>query len=193
MFAFTQTLPLTEVRPARSAHVSGRWTCRVRPGFRSGDEDDEPVRSLTSEVAPSEQVPRTPNERALDQVRESMKRLGVSEEDSIAPPPPRKPIDISNVNPLAALSGGIGAAAIAFVLWNMLQISANFFITHPYESDFYVVARISAVVRTTIVGVLALASGISGVTSVGLTLLAGRTTIAAITGEFRKEGSVQGK
>lgn len=47
--------------------------------------------------------------------------------------------------------------------------------------------RLSAVVRTGLVCLFALGSGISGVTALGLFLLGMRTTSAAITGEFRNE------
>lgn len=111
----------------------------------------------------------SPNERILAQVQESMDRLGVAEKTD--PPPPSKPLDYSHVSALSALAGTAGAALISAVLWKILQTVVDLYTLHPFTSDIYFVNRITVVVRTAVVGLLALGSGISGVTSLGLLLL----------------------
>lgn len=158
----------------------------VRVRFDKGAEAAAPKRAFIP-PPPERTGPVSPNERVLAQVEESMRRLGVEAEPKPAPPP-FKPVDISRVNPLSAFAGSAGAALISYVAWEVLQYTIQFYIAHPFNTDMYIVQRISAIVRTVLVGLFALGSGISGVTSIGLFLLGGRTTIAAITGEFRNTG-----
>ena len=85
-----------------------------------------------------------------------------------------------------ALLGSAGAGAMSCVLWNVLSAAAGYFSSHTFDDQIYVVQRLGGVVRVGVVCLLALASGISGVTGLGLFLLAGRTGIAKVTGEFRE-------
>lgn len=158
------------------------------PKFRRDDEEYEAKTSFLDEPAPITR-PLTPNERVMADIRSSMERLGISEEGP-SPPAERKPMDISRVNPFSALSGSVGAFLIAYVAWNMLQSIIALYLSHPLRTDFYVIQRINAIVRTVVVSLLALASGISGVTALGLALLAGRTGYAAVTRELDKSGAV---
>lgn len=121
-----------------------------------------------------------------------MDRLGVA--DLSAPgsyvskaPKPRAPVDISRVNPLSAFFGSVGAGVMCYAAWHVLTGTVAFYTEHPFESNYYVLVRINAVVRTVLVGIFALASGITGVTSLGLFLLGGRTTAAFFTGEFKEK------
>lgn len=132
----------------------------------------------------------TPNERVLRQVQETMDRLGVST-DPPAPSPPRRLVDISNVNPANAFLGATGAAVLSFAAWNMLITTVRFAASHPMNDQVYVVQRVTVVIRTALVSLFALASGFSAVTSLGLTLLGLRTSFAAITGEFEKSSEVE--
>lgn len=121
----------------------------------------------------------SPNERLLEQVKKSMERLGVTEK--IDPAPARKLKDYSHVQPLSAFSGAFGAALISAAIWSLLQVLVKMYALHPIESDFYVVNRITAVVRTAVVGLLALGSGMSGVTGMGLFLLGFRVSADTLT------------
>jgi Protein of unknown function (DUF3082) len=163
-----------------------RWRCAA-PRFRSTeDADSDGPKTSFSSTPPPSTTPLTPNQRVLVQVRQSMERLGVLDNDEPVPAPVvRKPVDISRVNPASALLGSVGAFAIFYTAWSTLQFFVQFYLTHPFETDMYVLRRINAIVRTVLVGIFALASGISFVTSLGLLLLSGRTAIAAVTGEFR--------
>jgi hypothetical protein len=187
--AFSQATPLFSHHrhPRTVAQFSGPVWCCTTPGFRTKEEDDGPKRSFLS-VPPPTDVPLTPNQRVLAQVRRTMEELGVSEVEKKKPVVNAKPVDLSHVNPLSALVGSFGAAAIAYAAWHVLMGTANFYATHPFETEFYVVRRINGIVRTALVGMFALGSGISGVTALGLFLLAGRTAIGKVAGEFKREG-----
>jgi hypothetical protein len=178
------------VRLRRSTGVPApaptQWRCAA-PRFRSTeDPESEGTKRSFSSASQQPTAPLTPNQRVLLQVRKSMERLGVVDIDvPVAVPPVRKPVDISRVNPASALLGSVGAFVIFYCTWSILQLFVQFYFSHPFETDMYVLRRINAIVRTVLVGMFALASGISFVTSVGLLLLSGRTGIAALTGEFR--------
>lgn len=181
MLAFVAGAPLPRRPPSSSSARASSLTPRAcAPGFRGDDEGPR-----TSFGEPN-LVPRTPNERVMASVRDSMERLGVPKE-AAPPPPSRKPVDISRVNPFSALLGSAGAGVMFWAAWHVLQGTVAFYMSHPFESDYYVLVRINAVVRTVLVGMFALASGISGVTSLGLFLLCGRTAKGRITGEFKKD------
>lgn len=155
----------------------------LRVRFNRG-EDDTKRSFLPEPTKPVNQA--SPNERALAQVRDTMQRLGVQENpEDIPKPRPFRPIDVSRVNPLSAFAGAAGAAGISYAAWIALAFIANFFVTHPFTDEIYVVQRIGAVVRTVLVCLFALGSGISGVTGLGLFLLGIRTTFGKVTGEFR--------
>jgi Protein of unknown function (DUF3082) len=195
LMAFAQAITFTRhVHTAKSRLCvsAPAWRCATTPGFRTRDADNEPKRSFSSRPPPSD-IPLTPNQRVLAQVRKTMEELGVSEDEPKPPPAQNvKPVDLSRVNPFSALAGSFGAAVMAYAAWHVLVGTANFYANHPFDTDFYVVRRINAIVRTALVGIFALASGISGVTALGLFLLAGRTGMAAITGEFKHVKSADG-
>jgi Protein of unknown function (DUF3082) len=194
--AFAHALSLTLHGHAHSAKSlacvsTPVWRCAT-PGFRTRDADNEPKKSFSTRPPPSD-IPLTPNQRVLAQVRKTMEELGVSEDE---PKPPEKnvnPVDLSRVNPFSALAGSFGAAVMAYAAWHVLEATANFYVNHPFDTEFYVVRRINAIVRTALVGIFALASGISGVTALGLFLLAGRVGVAAVTGEFKHVQRVDGR
>ena len=170
----------------RVARCSALEEDRVLPGFRTTDGEAKPKESFLP--VEDNRKPLSPNARVLAQIQESMERLGASPKD-IPPPAARRPADLSGINPLSAYAGAAGAGLISWMTWTLLQAIVQLYVTHPLQTDFYVVLRISSIIRITIVGLLSLASGMSGVTSIGLLLLAGRTTIGVLTGEFRKSSN----
>lgn len=121
----------------------------------------------------------TPNERLLRELEDSISELGRPLEEATAPPA-KSLADYSHVKPWAAFSGSVGAGIMALALWYILRTLVEAYNLHPMQSDFYVVQRLVAVVRTAVVGLLALASGISGVTSLGLLLLGGQVIYDSI-------------
>ncbi|GAB0494875.1 hypothetical protein MMPV_006172 [Pyropia vietnamensis] len=155
------------------------------PRFRvNSDGEDEPK----TRFGPAPVLPSTPNERAAAAVAETMERLGVAAADAPVTPVTRGPgrlVDLRTVNLGGAVVGAAGAAAMFWVLWSVTMWLASWYGTHPVTSDGnggYIVARISVVVRTVVVGLVALAAGMSGVTGAGLALLAGRVAYGKVTG-----------
>ncbi len=142
---------------------------------------EAPLTSFRRNDAPSRV--QTPNERLLEEVRKTMEELGVTANES-TPPPTKQLADYSHVRPLSAFAGAVGAAIISAVLWQILQTLIAMYIANPPHYDLYVVQRITGVVRTAVVGLLSLASGISGVTALGLLLLGGKVTVES----FQKSG-----
>lgn len=155
------------------------------PGFRR-DEDDTSSKTQSTFFPDRKQknAVQSPNDRILEQVRNTMERLGVSEVQTDESPVASNHIDISNTNPLSAFAGAGGAAFISFVAWQLLNATVAFAVSHPLDDQVYVVQRLAAVVRTTLVCLFALGSGISGVTGLGLALLGLRTSYGHITKEY---------
>jgi hypothetical protein len=60
------------------------------------------------------------------------------------------------------------AGAIAYVLYTMTANIAYTFVTKPIHTDNYTAQRIAAAVRTLVVGLAALGTGIFGLASLGL-------------------------
>lgn len=203
--AFVPSPFLQNYRHQVSPKLSRRTTRRLRAALRSPQEptkprflrdaDDPSTQTQTSffPEKPQQQAPQTPNERVLQQVRDTMQRLGVEELPETPSSPSFSPIDISGVNPLSALLGAFGAAIISYATWSALGYIAFFFASHPLDDQIYVIQRLSAVVRTGLVCLFALGSGISGVTSIGLFLLFGRTAYGTLSGEFRRANSPENR
>lgn len=71
-------------------------------------------------------------------------------------------------SPLRCLIGAILAGVLAYGLYNMTSSIALSFATKPIASDNFTVQRISAAVRTLVVGMSALGTGIFGLATIGL-------------------------
>jgi len=52
------------------------------------------------------------------------------------------------------------------------------------ENTFYAIERITIVIRTAVIGGIALGSGVAGVTALGLLALSIRVTVGLLTGEL---------
>jgi hypothetical protein len=74
--------------------------------------------------------------------------------------------------PLRCILGSIVAAALAYALYNMTSSIALSFATKPIVNDSLVVQRISAAVRTLVLGMSAMGTGIFGLAALGLFALA---------------------
>ena len=82
--------------------------------------------------------------------------------DSPTPQPSQTP------TPLRCVLGSIVAGGIAFALYNMTSAIALSFATKPVTSDNLTVQRISAAVRTLVVGLSTMGTGIFALAAVGL-------------------------
>jgi hypothetical protein len=89
--------------------------------------------------------------------------------DSPTPPSPNS----SSPTPLRCLLGSIVAAALAYALYNMTSSIAVSFATKPIDADStLIVQRISSAVRTLVLGMSAMGTGIFGLAAFGLFALA---------------------
>lgn len=161
------------------------------PGFLR-DADDASVQPRTSffDTPLTTPMSTTPNDRVMQQVRQTMQQLGVSDDHvtNAREPPVKKPKTIqemAGINPLSPLAGAAGAALMSTAAWQMLLATVNFAVMHPMDDRIYIVQRVAVVIRTTLVCLFALGSGISGLTSVGLVLVGLRLAYAHLSGELR--------
>ena len=81
------------------------------------------------------------------------------------PPTPESP---QMPSPLRCFLGAIVAGVIAYTLYKMTSAIGLSFATKPIVTDSVTVQRISAAVRTLVIGMSALATGIFGLATFGL-------------------------
>lgn len=74
--------------------------------------------------------------------------------------------------PLRCILGAGMAGVLAFGLYRMTHAIAVTFATHPVQSTNLIVQRISAAVRTLVIGMTTLGTGVFGLAAVGLLALA---------------------
>ena len=77
--------------------------------------------------------------------------------------PTRKP-----ATPLRCVLGSIVSGAISYVLWQLTNSIAISFARTPIHTDNMIVMRISTAIRTLVVGMSTLGTGIFGLACVGL-------------------------
>ena len=82
----------------------------------------------------------------------------------------------------AAISGGLG-----FALYKLMVSIATTFANKPVTSDNPMVVSLSSAVRTLVVGVVALGTGIFGIVGVGLLALAVQLVIKQLTTKDEQE------
>ncbi len=80
-------------------------------------------------------------------------------DDNAAPTPP---------TPLRCLLGSIVSGGIAFMIWQLTQSIALSFARTPIVSDNRIVVRMSTAIRTLVVGMSAMGTGIFALACVGL-------------------------
>jgi hypothetical protein len=85
--------------------------------------------------------------------------------------------DSKQVTPLRCLIGAILASVFAFGLYLMTRAIALSFATHKIESSNLAVQRISAAVRTLVVGLTTMGTGIFSLAALGLLGLGIQLTI----------------
>eukprot|EP00186_Timspurckia_oligopyrenoides_P003793 CAMPEP_0182443276 /NCGR_PEP_ID=MMETSP1172-20130603/2049_1 /TAXON_ID=708627 /ORGANISM="Timspurckia oligopyrenoides, Strain CCMP3278" /LENGTH=186 /DNA_ID=CAMNT_0024638497 /DNA_START=192 /DNA_END=752 /DNA_ORIENTATION=- len=144
-------------------------------------QDDREVRSsfLTPKTKKEQEEelqnkPRTANDVALEDIAETASRLGIDTSNTAPKPRPiPKRIDVASVDPFQAWIGSVGAGVMFVVFWSILNYLMKYYEVHPdpFESSVYVVQRISAVMRTVLLTVFSLMSGITGITTGGLFIL----------------------
>ncbi|MGL4622602.1 DUF3082 domain-containing protein [Chroococcidiopsis sp.] len=83
--------------------------------------------------------------------------------------------------PLRCLIGAVISAGIAFAAYSLTAAIAQTFARKPIHSDNFTVVNIAAAVRTLVVGIMALGTGIFGIVAIGLVALAIQLSIQKLT------------
>ena len=83
--------------------------------------------------------------------------------------------------PLRCIIGAIVSGGFAYAMYSLMIAIATTFANKPIHSDNQTVINIASAVRTLVVGVVALGTGIFGIVTVGLLALAGQLLIQQLT------------
>lgn len=87
---------------------------------------------------------------------------------------------LSQPSPLKCLSGALLAGSITLLLYRLTAAIAQSFATNPIASDNQTAIKISIAVRTLVVGMSTLATGVFGAAALGLIALAIQTLFQRI-------------
>lgn len=88
-------------------------------------------------------------------------------------PEPMQPVvQKTEVHPLRSLSGAVISAILGVLLYRLTSSIAVSFAAHPITSDNRIVHNLSAAVRTLVVGICAMGTGIFSLVTIGLIGLA---------------------
>ncbi|MEH2292218.1 DUF3082 domain-containing protein [Nostoc sp.] len=90
-------------------------------------------------------------------------------------------------SPLRCLTGAVISGGMGFAAYSLMIAIATNFATKPIHSINPLVVRISSAVRTLVVGVVALGSGIFGIVAIGLLALGVQLLIQQLTKEKSSE------
>ena len=85
--------------------------------------------------------------------------------------------------PLRCFLGAIVAAVIAYALYNMTASIAHVFATKPVHSDNFTVRRIASAVRTLVIGLATMGTGIFSLAALGLFGLGIQVAIQRLKGD----------
>ncbi|MEA5577440.1 DUF3082 domain-containing protein [Anabaena sp. UHCC 0451] len=83
--------------------------------------------------------------------------------------------------PLRCIMGAVMSGGFAFAMYSLMIAIATTFATKPIHSDNPMVINIGSAVRTLVVGVVALGTGIFGFVALGLLALAVQLVIQQLT------------
>ncbi|MBD2439592.1 DUF3082 domain-containing protein [Nostoc sp. FACHB-110] len=85
--------------------------------------------------------------------------------------PPETPTQVQT-SPLRCITGAIISSSLAYALYSLMMAIATSFASKPVHSNNELVIKITSAVRTLVVGIVALGSGIFGIVALGLVALA---------------------
>ena len=89
--------------------------------------------------------------------------------------------------PTRCITGALICGGLGFAMYKLMISIATTFANKPVTSDNPMVVSISSAVRTLVVGVVALGTGIFGIVGVGLLALAVQLVIKQLTGKDEQE------
>lgn len=144
----------------------------------SEDKEDQPA-----EQPPSSGLGRRLRDRLVDRI--------AAQEAEVEPVPREdqkrivtQPQDLNGIDPVTCVLGSVPVAALSYGFWTLTGASAEWFVTHPIESEFYPVQRLGIAFQTAVVGLSSLAAGIFGFTALGIFLLGLRVFVGMAKGEL---------
>lgn len=88
--------------------------------------------------------------------------------------------------PIRCLIGAIVSGSLAFALYLLMRAIATVFATKPITFTNPIAINLSVAVRTLVVGLTALGTGVFGFVTLGLTLLALQLIIQKFTGKAQQ-------
>lgn len=88
---------------------------------------------------------------------------------------------LQNPTPLRCLIGAVISGGIGFASYSLTAAIAQKFAAKPIHSDNPTIINIASAVRTLVVGITALGTGIFGVVAIGLVALAIQLSIQQLT------------
>lgn len=97
------------------------------------------------------------------------------------PTPPTENAPPTSPTPSRCLTGAVMSGGLAYAMYSLMIAIATTFATKPIHSDNQIVLNIASAVRTLVVGVVALGTGIFGIVAIGLTALAIQLLIQQLT------------
>ncbi len=80
--------------------------------------------------------------------------------------------DETTNSPFRCLTGSVISGVLAFGAYNLMIAVATSFANKPIHTDNQIVWRISSAVRTLVLGIMALGTGVFGIVAIGLLALA---------------------
>lgn len=123
-------------------------------------------------------------------LRERLQRDIDSQASGVVVPRPdqkiivQEEVDLNGIDWVTCILGSIPTFAISYGMWTFTGRSAEYFVEHPVDTDFYPAQRLGIVFQTAIVGLSSLAAGIFGFTALGIFLLGIRVAFGVFTGEL---------
>ncbi|WP_100899318.1 DUF3082 domain-containing protein [Nostoc flagelliforme] len=93
----------------------------------------------------------------------------------------------ASASPLRCLTGAVISGGMGYAMYSLMIAIATNFATKPLHSINPLVIRISSAVRTLVVGVVALGSGIFGIVAIGLLALGVQLLVQELTKQKSSE------
>ena len=105
-------------------------------------------------------------------------------QDKSTPTKPKK----KEVTPLSCFFASLISGGIGVMVYSLMSAIVTTYANKPIISDNTLAIRIATAVRTLVIGVAALGTGVFGIVAVGLFLLGIQVTIKSITNPTSNEG-----
>ncbi|KAG5190635.1 hypothetical protein JKP88DRAFT_232049 [Tribonema minus] len=134
----------------------------------------------------SKAVTQSVNARLLEEINSSMPKYRVLE-GATRLSVEREEVDLNGVQPLMAFLGSVGAGAMSAGAWRLTNVLAGIYLVQSEKfanSDILAVQRLTGLMKQVIVGLGTLATGVFGVTALGMALLGGRVLMGVVSGEL---------